>query len=383
MKQTAVFLVFAQLVDGIGLGLLLPVLPYFVQGYGASSTQVTLLVAVYALTGMVFSPLFGRCSDVIGRKPLILSSCIGSAISYLLFLTADSLAWIFVIRIFSGITSAKSGVVSAWMIDSVQQKDRARYLGLLGSMNGVGMLVGPLLASVLLWLSGDLYNSVFICGAILSAIASVGITLIPNETILESPAKVSASAEVTSYSDLLALNCAIFLVFGVILSTSIIYMQARFEWQATEAGIAIASMTGCIAITRALIAYKVLALLGNTRGTWLSSFCMSICLIIAASFSSPILFIPFYCLGAAGYAIAALGVNILLADRVPSEQRGQAMGRLAASSSGAIVLGAATNGYLFDVISASAPFLIYATVNLILTTTWFVKASQQRRMTYE
>ncbi len=382
--QRAVFMLIAvQLVDAIGLGLLLPLLPFFVQNFGATAVEVTQLVALYALAGMLFSPVLGRLSDKLGRKPLLLGCTLGSFIAYLGYFVADTLLLIFAVRLFSGIMSAKSGVTTAWLLDLVCEQDRAKYLGLLGSMNGIGMLIGPILASTLFVGSGEIYQSVFIGGALLSLIATVGVYSMDASRAYP---RASGHAEVVldrNYADLLCLNFSVFLAFSVIFSTSVIYMQSQFHWDVREAGLAVGLMTGSVAITRAFIAHRVLAVLGVELGTWVAGFVMALCLALCTLTASTSLFLSLYCLCAAAYAISAIGVTLLLAGRLQPESRGLGMGRLGAASSAAIVLGAATHGYLFDSISPAAPFKLYGVLVAILVTGWYLRNYIHRNKTHE
>lgn len=381
MKRTAYILIGVQLVDAIGLGLLLPVLPYFVQKFGASVVEVTQLVALYALANMICSSGFGRISDRTGRKPLVLFSTAGTCLAYLAYLSVDALALIFLIRGVSGVLAAKSGVVTAWMIDAVEPDQRGRYLGLLGSMNGIGMLLGPMLASLMVVISGDTYRWVFIGGVVLSVLATLGVLMIHDDSSEQNRGEQKVQAVGPPYGDLLFLNFAIFLAFSVVLSTSAIYMQARFNWDVQQAGLAIGVMTGSLALARAFIAHKLLARLGNESGTLITGLIMAVCLTMAGLSESPLLFMIFYCVSAAAYAIAAIGVILQLSDRLPVQTRGLGMGRLSAFASGAIVFGAATHGYLFEVFSPAAPFKLYGILVFLCVITWFL--SQRRRRMHE
>ena len=379
MQQAALMLIGVQLIVGIGLGLLLPVLPYFVQTYGASAVEVTQLVALYALAGMVFSPLLGRLSDAFGRKPLVLCCLAASALTYLAYTCVDSLLAIFALRLASGIAAAKGGVVTAWLIDLVDADERARYLGLFGSMNGIGMLLGPVVASLLFSASGELYQSVFIGGALLSFAACVGVLFVRSPEPALVDAQPTSAATTAGYADLLALNGAVFLAFSVIFSTSAIYMQARFDWGVREAGLAIGLMTGCVALARAFVAHRLLAVLGTDVGTVVTGVAMALLLFLCSLPTAAPAFLLPYCLAAMAYSVAAIGITVLLADRLPVHTRGSGMGHLSASASGAIVFGAATHGYLFDRVSPAAPFQLYGVLVALFIGGWYAHARKYRR----
>lgn len=377
MRHSVSVLIAVQLIDAIGLGLLLPVLPFFVQEYGATAVQVTQLVALYALASMIFSSPVGWLSDKIGRKPVVVVCTLGSCAAYLAYMSAESLWWVFVVRFFSGVMAAKGGVVSAWMIDLVNEEERARYLGLLGSMNGIGMLLGPILASAFYAASGNIYGSVFLGGAVLSMLACAGLLMTSDSSARSSGQDVQGQTPMNI--DLLLLNFAVFLAFSVVFSTSAIYMQARFEWRVTEAGLAIGLMTAVVAIARAFVAHRLLRLLGVEFGTFVTGVLMALCLAVSTIADSPGWFLPFYCLGAGAYSVAAIGVTVKLAERLPPEARGAGMGQLGAAASAAIVFGAGTHGYLFDWVSPQAPFQIYGVLVALFVTGWYVNTLKRRQ----
>tara|TARA_Y100001933_G_scaffold236204_1_gene257963 strand:+ start:2309 stop:3493 length:1185 start_codon:yes stop_codon:yes gene_type:complete len=378
VNRTIYTLIGLQLLDAIGLGLLLPILPFYIQDYGASAIEVTQLVAVYALASMVFSPIVGRLSDRLGRKAVVLIALAGAAAAYLGMLFANTLWLIFTLRALTGAMAAKTGVLTAWIIDHADEEQRARWLGIFASMNGIGMLLGPLFAGVLfhinlLGLTG--YESVFAGVVVLCILGFLSIAWLPDgPTVMsEAPGQESRASKRTGpYADLLVLNFAIFFAFSVIFSTSAIYVDSRFGWGPSAAGFAIGTMTGCVALARAFASQRILRKLGTRRGTLITGLIMCVSLVAAASTSQPPIFMLLYCLSASAYAVAAIGVTLLLAQRLDPASRGAGMGMLGAASSGAIVAGASINGYLFELLSPSAPFQIVGALVGALLMIWYV-----------
>jgi len=177
-----------------------------------------------------------------------------------------------------------------------------------------------------------------------------------NIQVAGSDSKALASDD--SHVDLLALNFFIFLGFSVIFSTSAIYMHSMFSWNASEAGLGIGLMTGCVAASRAWLAHRLLAWVGNKEATLATAVCMGIALWGAVVLPDAVSFLALYCLAAVSYAVCAIGCTVLMTDRVEATQRGKGLGWLGASASAGIVVGASTHGYLFE-ISPALPFQIY------------------------
>ena len=379
MRRTVHILIAAQLVSAIGMGLLLPVLPFFVQTRGATAVEVTQFVAIYALAGMIFSPVLGRLSDVLGRKPTLVLTTLASAGVYLAYPMIASLLGLFSLRLVSGGLEARGGVISAWLIDVTPQADRARMLGRLGAMNGVGMLTGPLLASVLLGATGERFEAVFFGGAAISLATAIALLFAPE---VQRATRQGNTASSHDTRDVLALNFLIFLVFSVIFSISALYMQARFGWNASQAGLGIGTMTATVAIARAFLAHRWLEQAGTIPGTCTAALAMAVCAVLASIPEDPLLFMVFYCLSAAAYALAGIGVTVMLADQLPAASRGYGLGQLGAAGSAAIVAGSATHGYLFQHISPTAPLRIYGIAVALLVSIWIYRFANKRRPTH-
>lgn len=125
-------------IDLIGFGIIIPLLPFYAESYGASALTIGLLGSVFSLMQFVFSPIWGRWSDRIGRRPIILMGLVGSAVSYLALAQAESLALIFLARIIGGIAGANVPTAQAYIADITTPENRAKGLGLVGVAFGLG-----------------------------------------------------------------------------------------------------------------------------------------------------------------------------------------------------------------------------------------------------
>ena len=137
------------LVDLIGFGIVIPLLPFYAERFDASPFDVGVLVAVYSLMQFVFSPILGSLSDKYGRKPILLISIAGSAVGYLTIGLAGSLLMVFVGRIIGGITAGNLSTAQAYIADVTSRENRAKGMGLFGMAFGFGFIIGPALAAIL------------------------------------------------------------------------------------------------------------------------------------------------------------------------------------------------------------------------------------------
>ena len=162
MKDKRLATIFAVVfVDLLGFSLILPLLPYYAEKYGATPAVVGLLVASYALAQLIGAPLLGRLSDRYGRRPVLLVSIAGTVLGFLLLGFAEPiaalfggsnaavLAVLFFSRILDGLTGGNLSVAQAYITDVTDVKNRAKALGLIGAAFGLGFIIGPVIGGVL------------------------------------------------------------------------------------------------------------------------------------------------------------------------------------------------------------------------------------------
>ena len=138
----------AVAVDLLGFGIIIPLLPLYAERFGASATTIGLLFASYSLAQFVFSPIWGRISDRVGRRPILLITIAGSALGSLILGFAGSLPLLFLGRILDGASGASVAVARATVSDVADADQRPRLMGLLGAAFGFGFVVGPALGAL-------------------------------------------------------------------------------------------------------------------------------------------------------------------------------------------------------------------------------------------
>lgn len=137
------------LVDILGMTIILPLLPFYAQEFGASPRQIGLLVATYAVCQLVSGPLLGQLADRMGRKPLLLVSQLGTLIGFIVLGSATSLATVFVSRAIDGITAGNLSLAQAYVSDVTAKENRAKAFGIIGIAFGIGFLMGPAISGYL------------------------------------------------------------------------------------------------------------------------------------------------------------------------------------------------------------------------------------------
>ena len=141
---------FVVLIDLLGFGIVLPLLPFYATQFNASPVTIGLLYGVYSLSQLIFSPLWGSWSDRIGRRPIMMVSTFGAAVSYLIFAFSHTLGLLFLSRTLAGVMGGNISAAQAYVADVTSHEDRARGMGMIGAAFGIGFTLGPALASLLI-----------------------------------------------------------------------------------------------------------------------------------------------------------------------------------------------------------------------------------------
>ncbi len=136
-------------IDLLGFGIIIPLLPVYSKAYGATEPQLGLLFGSFSLMQLVFSSMWGRMSDRIGRRPVLLGGLVGTAASYALFAVSNSLPLLFASRVLAGFFGANVSTAQAYIADVTTPENRARGMGLIGAAFGLGFTVGPLVGGEL------------------------------------------------------------------------------------------------------------------------------------------------------------------------------------------------------------------------------------------
>ena len=145
--RLAVFL--AILLDLIGFGMILPLLPFYAEEFHAGRLAIGMVFASYSLAQLVFAPWLGRLSDRFGRRPVMLVSIAGSVAAHLLFATAGSVGMLLVARSLAGVAAANYGIAQAYLADVTPPAERSQAMGLVGAAFGLGFVIGPALGGAL------------------------------------------------------------------------------------------------------------------------------------------------------------------------------------------------------------------------------------------
>src|SRR3989441_3221918 len=157
-------------VNLVGFGIIIPLLPFYAQTFGASPLVVGLLFAVFSLCQLLAAPALGDLSDRYGRRPVLVFSLAGTVVSFVMLALARSVTMLFVARIVDGLSGGNISTARAYVADVTEPKDRARAYGLIGAAFGLGFILGPALSGVMTKIS---YTAPIWAAAAVTLVATV------------------------------------------------------------------------------------------------------------------------------------------------------------------------------------------------------------------
>lgn len=230
-------------IDLAGFGLVIPILPYYAERFGAGGLGFGALVGMFSGMQFVATVLLGRLSDRVGRRPILLASIVVGCIGYVLFAFAGSYAWLLVARALAGFAGGNISVAQAYIADVTSPAERARGMGLIGAAFGLGFVVGPAIGGVAGHYGGPPAAGLVAAGLCLVNFISAWFIL-PESLAVEHRARrplVDAEHLVRGLTDRLMRPA--FLVFGIVpfafsgyIVTLPLYAERAFGWQERELG---------------------------------------------------------------------------------------------------------------------------------------------------
>jgi len=273
------FIFVTVMLDMLTFGIVIPVLPKLVEQFmggdtARASEMFGLIMTLWALMQFVASPLLGALSDRFGRRPVILLSCFGLGLDFILMALAPTLAWLFIARAISGITAASFATASAYIADVTPPEKRAAAFGVIGAAFGVGFVLGPAFGGLL---GGIDLRLPFWAAAALSLLnAAYGFFILPESLPPEKRGAfswkranpVGSLVLLRSHPELAGLATSTFLgyVAHVVLpSTAVLYTTYRYGWDELTVGLTLAAVGVAALVVQGFLVKPIVGRLGERR----------------------------------------------------------------------------------------------------------------------
>lgn len=366
MKGTMALLLVTVFLNIAGFSLILPLLPFYGKLFGASSFAVACLFAAYSL-GNVFGEIFwGRRSDAMGRKPVLMITTAGAALSYVAFAFAPGLAVAIAIRVVTGFFSGTMGVVQGAIADITPPAERARNMGYFGAAFNLGFATGPAIGGLLARPEQGLagFHLPIFAAALLAAGASAWATFALRET---RPADVAVRAA-PSYGEAMVfvrenpVLLRLFLIafcgvaaFGSMEAIFGLWAEHNFGWTTHEVGLTFLAVGGAGLAVQALMIGPLVKRWGEAR-----IILAGLCVLIAAMLLQPLIRLPaasvmLMALLMVGHSLAFPNAGALVSRNTPPDRQGSVMGLNMASNALSRIVGPPFFGWVYA-LSGDLPY---------------------------
>ncbi|MFV2197693.1 MFS transporter [Nocardiopsis sp. LOL_012] len=361
-------------VDMIGFGMVVPILPTYAREFDASPGTIGVLVASYSLAQLLLAPVVGRASDRWGRGPVIAATAAGGLVAYLVMGLAGSLIAVFAGRILSGACAASTAAAQGVVADTLPAERRAGGMAVVGAGIGLGIVLGPGIASLLVALGDDRWP--FFAAALLCAANIVwALAALPRGGRAPRPAMRWAQVRaLPGLLPLLALSGTVLVGFSLIDSQFPLFTADRLGFGAVENGL-LFMYVGVLIVLVQLTATRWL----SRRVGELTLMSAGALLLALGAGLVPLsqdwwhVALP-AALVAAGNATNAPTTMAALSRVTPQDRQGEVFGVSQSVNAGARVLGPVAGGWLFQQFAPSAPYLAAALVlALVAAATWALR----------
>ena len=380
-SRSVLFVLFGVVfINLVGFGIVVPLLPFYGQTLDAPPWQVALMFSAYSLGQFFAEPFWGRLSDRIGRKPVLLITVIANAVGYLMLAFAPNIWLAIGIRLFTGLGAGNISTVQGYVADVTPPEQRAGRMGLIGAAFGLGFIVGPGLGGLLTRADmGRLgYQLPIFVAAGLCVLAAVGIAVLLKESRAKADPAAPRPPFLSGVHDAVAnpvvsrvlLVTLIYMAgFSGMESTFGFWTEARYGWGAREVGLSFMAVGIVSTICQGLVAGRLARRFGEARVLAVG------CLIFGAGLVGQVLvgrllphgdaLVPVVmAFGAVGMAITMPNISALISRSVDPDRQGAMLGLNMAASSSARIFGPMAAGAIFSGIGHDWPFLIGAALTV-------------------
>ncbi len=399
-KAAVSFIFVVLLVDVMGWGLIIPVMPKLVAGLkhitiNEASKYGAWLLSAYAVTQFLFAPMIGNLSDRYGRRPILLISLFGFGIDYLFLALAPTYGLLFVGRVIAGFTGASFTTAAAYIADVSTPETRAKNFGMIGAAFGMGFILGPLLGGLL---SGLGVRAPFYAAAVLCLLNWLyGYFVLPESLPVANrrPFKWKNANPLGSLRLLQKYPA----ISGLAFSYFLIYLGAQavqgnwnyftihvFHWSEKMVGISLATVGALVGLVQGGLTGRINPKLGNEKSIYigLALYAMGLALFAFATQSwMMFVFLVPYCLG----GIAGPALSSVLAGHVPPNEQGALQGALTSLMSLTVIIGPLIMNNLFTYFTSPAAPVYFPGVSFLLAAfcmlgsliiTWFVLQKEKK-----
>lgn len=364
-------LFFIVFIDLVGFGIIIPLLPFYGEFYQATPAMVGLLMATYSFTQFLAAPFWGRLSDRLGRRPVLLVSLAGAAVAYVWLGLAESLWMLFAARAVGGFMAGNISTAFAYVADVTSRQDRAKGMGMIGAAFGLGFIAGPAIGGILA--GPDPVHADFHTPALAAAAMSTAAFLIALLTLKESLAadirqrlaKTPPQTRLTMLRDalkrpnvglLIVLTFLATFVFAGLESTFAMWSRRQFGWGPEQNGYLFAFVGLLSAVVQGGLIGPLARRFGEASLIIQGAAALAVGIaLIPFSHSLPLLLVAMAIAGY-GFSVVSPSLSSLISLHVAEDEQGGIMGVTRSAATMARFLGPAWGGLLFEALGRDWPY---------------------------
>ncbi|MFA8437726.1 MFS transporter [Pueribacillus sp. YX66] len=366
----------------VGFGIIIPVLPFYAEDMGASPTQLGLLMAVYSVMQLLFAPMWGRISDRIGRKPIMVIGITGLSLSFFLMAIATELWMLFAARIIGGLlSSANMPTVMAYVADITTEEDRGKGMGIVGASVGLGFIFGPAIGGIF---SKTNLSMPFYIAGISSFITVFLVLLVLKESLPQTREHVQA--EKRSFREAFVGSISILYFLQLFVSLSLAGLEATFAYFAAErAGLGTVQLGYIFMIMGLAGAIVQGGLVGRLTKRFGEGFVIQIGAVVSAIGFWLILFVDSFTTAAIFLTIFGIGNGVIrpavsaLLTKTSTTGHGSTTGMLSSFDSLGRIIGPPLGGWLFS-ITIGLPYISGIVLSVIAFILYQVYKAQTNKV---
>ncbi len=358
-------------IDLIGFGMIIPLLPFYAEHFEASPAVVGLLMATYSFTQLLAAPFWGRLSDRIGRRPVLLISMTGAALAYVWLGFAESLFVLFAVRAAGGAMAGNISAAFAYMADITTPANRAKGMGLIGAAFGLGFIAGPAIGGILAGadpVHADFQTPAFAAAGLSFLALVLALVRLKESLSPEIRANAASNQQGKGRGKFIAtlrrprLGLMILLIFIVTFvfagmeATFAMWSRRQFGWGPEQNGYLFAFIGLLSAMIQGGLIGRLAKQFGEARLIRQGAVALACGIgLIPFADSLPMLLMAMTIL-AYGFSVVTPSLNSLISLQVSEGEQGEIMGITRSASILARVIGPAWAGLLFSIIGKDWPF---------------------------
>jgi DHA1 family tetracycline resistance protein-like MFS transporter len=346
-------------VNLVGFGIIIPLLPFYAQTFGASPFVIGLLFASFSLSQLMAAPVLGDLSDRWGRRPVLIVSLIGTAVSFAMLAVAGSLVMLFAARIVDGLSGGNITTARAYIADITTEEDRARAFGILGAAFGLGFIVGPGLGALLSHVS---YTAPIWAAAAITLVATALAWIWLPETVHRAQAGGApwyAVAEVMRRANLrllLGVDFIYWMAFAVYQTTFALFGARRFGFDAAATGYLLSAFGFLGVIVQGGLVGPIVSALGERRTLMVGLVCAAAGWGGSALTHSVPVFVAMLVPGAIGIGLCNATLSALVSNAAGPHEQGRVQGAAGALESLGRTLGPIWGNGTLQVVGEGAAY---------------------------